>query len=111
MAYSLKPLPFNPGGDRLSVNRAYAANTEFTLREFKVQQSIRKLRSRVLLLTRITTECVGLPLCNMRFLYTYFQAIVRRCTEPEVLRVQNLRALQIPHASRSTCVLLAFKSS
>ena len=34
----------------------------------------------------------------MRFLYVYFQAIVQQRTEPEVLRVQNLRALQVPRA-------------
>ena len=55
--------------------------------------SICELWSRALLLTRITPECVELLLCNVRFLYAYFQAIVWRCTEPEVLRVQNLRAL------------------
>ena len=70
-----------------------AANIEFTLCEFKVQQSIRELRSRALLLTCVTTKCVGLPLCNVRFLYAYFQAIVRPRTELEVLCVQNLRAL------------------
>ena len=79
--------------DRLSINQPLAANIEFTLREFKVQLSIRELRSRAVLLTLVTTECVGLPLCNVRFLYAYFQAIVRQCTEPEVLRVRNLRAL------------------
>jgi len=29
----------------------------------------------------------------VRFLYAYFQAIVRQRTKPEVLRIQNLRAL------------------
>ena len=47
--------------DRLPINQPLAANIEFTLREFKVQQSIRELRSRALLLTFITTECVRLP--------------------------------------------------
>ena len=79
--------------DRLRINQPLAANIEFTLREFKVQLSILELRSRAVLLTLITTERVGLPLCNVRFLYAYFQAIVHQCTEPEVLRVQNLRAL------------------
>jgi len=60
-----------------------------------VQSSIviRELRSHALLIASITTECVGLPLCNVRFLYAYFQATVRSHTEPEVLRVQNLHAL------------------
>jgi len=34
----------------------------------------------------------------MRFLYAYFQAIVQQHTEQEVLRVQNLHALQVPCA-------------
>ena len=79
--------------DPLWKNRPLAANIEFTLREFKVQWSIRELRSCALLLTRVTAECVGLPLCNVRFLYAYFQAIVRPLTEPEVPRVQNLCSL------------------
>jgi len=33
----------------------------------------------------MTTKCVGLPLCNVRFLCVYFQAIVRCRTKPEVL--------------------------
>ena len=65
-----------------------------------VQSSIviRELRSRALLIASITTECVVLPLCNVRFLYACFQAIVRSRTEPEVLRVQNLHTLSVPRA-------------
>jgi len=36
---------------------------------------------------------IGLLLYNMIFLYAYLQPIVRQCTKPEVLHVQNLRAL------------------
>jgi len=59
---------------------------------------MRELQLRALLLTLVTTERVGLPLCNMRFLYAYFQAIVCQLTKPEVLRVQNLCPLYVPHA-------------
>ena len=82
--------------DRLRINRPLAANIEFTLREFKVKWSLRELRLRALLLTLVTTERVGLPLCNVRFLYAYFQAIVHQRTEPEILRVQNLCPLYVP---------------
>ena len=74
--------------DRLWINHPFTANIEFTLREFKLCE----LQSRVLLIVFITTKCIGLALCNVRFLYAYFQATVCSHTELEVLRIQNLHA-------------------
>jgi len=45
-------------------------------------------------------------------LYAYFQAIVRSCTEPEVLRVQNLYPLKVPRAIKIILrIKFTFKSS
>ena len=72
--------------DSLIVNHQHTANIELTLREFKVQWFVyAKISCR--LLTCLTSECVGLSLCNVRLLYSYFHANVQWQAKPEVLHV------------------------
>jgi len=57
----------------------------------------------------VTTECVGLSVCNTRLLCVCFHAIVRCCchSDLEVLRICNLHALC---TIKWTCIWITFTS-